>query len=184
MDLTLPKNLDKMNWGQLYHYAIKLRSMVIRLERQVKDLEQTLECKGQIQSFQHDDSAYAIQHNITKRIYIGSSDSIKYRIQTHLSALRHGKHPIELMQKDFNDYGEDYSFYLLKADTWWSNPVEKKMQYMFQTGDPQHGYNYKENLYRDSFNGFKELTYDDIYGNGQIYRRNVVESDEVFEDET
>lgn len=41
---------------------------------------------------------YAIQHNKTKRIYIGSSANVP---------------TIKDMQKDFDDFGEDFSLFIL-----------------------------------------------------------------------
>ena len=56
---------------------------------------------------------YAIMHNKTRRIYIGSTERGSHRLKNHLNALRAGKHKNKLMQDDFDKYGEDYSFYQL-----------------------------------------------------------------------
>lgn len=57
---------------------------------------------------------YAIQHNVTKKIYIGKSKNVYKRYEQHLSALRHKNHTSLEMQKDFNEYGEDYSVFVLE----------------------------------------------------------------------
>ena len=56
---------------------------------------------------------YAIQHNTTKRIYIGSSVDVEARYMNHMYQLRAGKHIVEDMQDDFINYGEDYSLFIL-----------------------------------------------------------------------
>lgn len=86
---------------------------------------------------------YAIKHNITKRIYIGStSQSVEMRYRHHISTLRHKKHSSKLMQKDFNEFGEDYSVYIL-GDI--NNIDEKDKEYEFMkehdTFNPDKGYN-------------------------------------------
>ena len=56
---------------------------------------------------------YAIRHNVTGRVYVGSSAAPIKRIRSHLNALRRGKHNNSAMQSDFDLYGDDYSaFYL------------------------------------------------------------------------
>ena len=64
----------------------------------------------------------------------------------HLSQLRSGKHPVEKMQEDCDKYGFDYSVAVLmdgrteKVD----RLSERFFQLLYQTRDPEHGYNYKE----------------------------------------
>lgn len=57
---------------------------------------------------------YAIQHNITKRIYVGCSQCPKGRIQAHLAALKRHCHSSAEMQKDFDEYGNDFSAFGLE----------------------------------------------------------------------
>ena len=56
---------------------------------------------------------YAIRHNVTNRVYIGSSCHIDKRFMEHISALRSHRHPVEDMQADFDQYGEDFSFTII-----------------------------------------------------------------------
>lgn len=88
---------------------------------------------------------YAIKHNKTNRIYIGSSERVCWRIKDHLKLLRTGKHKNELMQSDFNDFGEDYSFYALDVvPTQWFKEREYYWMLYFETYNKEKGYNYKD----------------------------------------
>ena len=62
-------------------------------------------------------SVYAIQHNKTKKIYIGSSINPKSRYLSHMYALRKGKHVNPDMQSDFDEHGEDYSLFIIDEIT-------------------------------------------------------------------
>ena len=62
---------------------------------------------------------YAIKHNVTKRIYVGSTKYPKERFANHLSMLRNGKHIVEDMQKDFDEYGEDFTL----SSLWIREPI-------------------------------------------------------------
>lgn len=88
---------------------------------------------------------YAIKHNQTQRMYIGSSSNVDSRIRAHLSMLRTGKHINKSMQDDYNRYGENFSFYELATI---NSYAEKNKEYEFQkkykTKDPEFGYNYAD----------------------------------------
>lgn len=59
---------------------------------------------------------YAIQHNVTKRIYVGyTTRPIKFRFTAHIAALRRHKHPSKAMQTDFDEYGEDFTIINLES---------------------------------------------------------------------
>ena len=92
---------------------------------------------------------YAMRHNKTKRIYIGSSERVCWRINDHLKALRNGRHTNELMQKDFDEFGEDYSFYSLDVIPLqdFSDREYYWMMY-FETYNKDKGYNYKDQTSR------------------------------------
>ena len=88
---------------------------------------------------------YAIKHNITKRIYIGSSKSAEKRFKAHLGNLRCKKHPVEDMQSDYDKYGEDFTFAVIGeirnyADRHWEYDLMK----LFGTNVRGQGYNYKD----------------------------------------
>lgn len=57
---------------------------------------------------------YAIQHNKTHRIYIGSTLNVSDRYYNHIFKLRKGEHQSQEMQEDYDAYGEDYSVYVLE----------------------------------------------------------------------
>lgn len=92
---------------------------------------------------------YALQHNKTKRMYIGSSANIERRYLQHISALRVGHHPVEDLQKDFDRYGEDFSLFALERITKWA---ERNREYewmvKYKTYIRGIGYNYKDHATR------------------------------------
>ena len=57
---------------------------------------------------------YAIQHNKTRKIYIGCSKNVGKRYLEHISLLRRGTHSSAEMQSDFNNYGADFSLFVLQ----------------------------------------------------------------------
>lgn len=101
---------------------------------------------------------YAIQHNRTKKIYIGSSKDIKTRYMNHIYQLRKGSHPIEDMQSDYDKYGEDYSLFVLEELTKW-NDRRKEYEWMkiYKSYDRQYGYNYKDRAFANSQNSFLDM---------------------------
>jgi CRISPR/Cas system CMR-associated protein Cmr1 (group 7 of RAMP superfamily) len=58
-------------------------------------------------------SIYKITHIPTGRVYVGSSHNPEFRLKSHLSALRNGRHPVEDMQADFDELGENYNFSII-----------------------------------------------------------------------
>lgn len=88
---------------------------------------------------------YAIRHNPTQRMYIGSSADVKRRINNHMKALRNGSHTVGDMQKDFNVHGEDYSFFILdEIKTWADRSKEYFWMKKYNTCTRGVGYNYKD----------------------------------------
>lgn len=98
---------------------------------------------------------YAIQHKTTGRIYVGSTkrQDITDRIMQHIWKLRRGEHPIELMQEDFNRYGENYDFFSLGEYREYADNKDvmkqKEYDYMekFGTDNPAVGYNYNDKYF-------------------------------------
>ena len=90
---------------------------------------------------------YAIQHNVTKKIYIGSSNDVSTRYLGHMYALRSNKHSVEDMQDDFNKYGEDYSVFVL-GDIETQKEKYKEYEFMlkYNTYIRDVGYNYKDSV--------------------------------------
>lgn len=52
------------------------------------------------------EGVYVLKNIVNNKSYIGSSSNIGNRITKHMSLLRHNKHDNNLLQKDFNLYGE------------------------------------------------------------------------------
>ncbi len=90
---------------------------------------------------------YAIQHNVTKRIYIGSSADVNSRYMSHMYKLRSGKHHIEDMQDDFIKYGEDYSLFILGEIINYEDRF-KECEWMekYKSFVRGIGYNYKDHV--------------------------------------
>ena len=86
---------------------------------------------------------YALQHNKTKRIYVGCTERVG-RIDRHLSSLKSGKHKVELMQRDCDENGLDFTAYTLEIVDGVGWDAEKKWMQYFCTGDERYGYNYKD----------------------------------------
>lgn len=90
---------------------------------------------------------YAIKHNVTKRIYVGSTKDPKHRFATHLSMLRNGKHIVEDMQKDFDEYGDNFTFFILETVP---DYKDRGREYEFMLFLESHirgkGYNYKDHV--------------------------------------
>ena len=94
---------------------------------------------------------YAIQHNVTKKIYVGSSRNAENRYKAHLAQLKGGKHPNEDMQSDYNQYGADYSFFILdEIPTFEQKSKEKEWMRKLKSYIRSKGYNYKDPSFKDS----------------------------------
>lgn len=89
---------------------------------------------------------YAIQHNITKRIYIGKSGSAENRIKKHMRDLLSGWHSNSELQKEFDEYGMEFSFYLIEDNVDANISREREMYWMsvFRSTDKKTGYNLAE----------------------------------------
>lgn len=103
-------------------------------------------------------------HNVTKRKYIGSTDRGTWRIDDHLKALRRGNHPNEYMQNDFNEHGEDYSFYCLDViPTHFHKDREYYWMAVFETYDKEKGYNCKDRAAQPiNIENFPEISKEEI----------------------
>ena len=49
------------------------------------------------------DGYYILRHHPSRRIYVGSTNDLDSRIRHHLAALARGKHPIDELQRLYND---------------------------------------------------------------------------------
>ena len=92
---------------------------------------------------------YELKHNSTGKAYIGISHNPKQRLSNHLYALRHGSHPVEDLQADFNAHGEDISFRILEEIlTKDKRGREFAWQLKLRTLERSSGYNYKDPVTR------------------------------------
>lgn len=91
---------------------------------------------------------YLIRHDVTGRVYIGSSADIETRYMNHMYALRAGNHPVEDMQKDFDEYGEKFTFTVVDEITT-MDECEKEYEWMreFKSYVRGVGYNYKDHVF-------------------------------------
>jgi|APSaa5957512622_1039677.scaffolds.fasta_scaffold69422_2 group I intron endonuclease len=59
---------------------------------------------------------YKITNNVNGKFYIGSSNNVYRRFNSHLSSLRSNSHSNEILQRSWNKYGEDnFSFAILEV---------------------------------------------------------------------
>jgi hypothetical protein len=85
---------------------------------------------------------YAIQHKITKKIYIGITNSLESRYKSHMSLLKNNKHTAPLMQEEYNKYGGIYDVFVLDEVRSFSERF-KEYEWMrfYNTQNPEYGYN-------------------------------------------
>lgn len=90
-------------------------------------------------------SIYEITHLPTGRKYVGSSTDVMKRWKKHLWELQKGIHPVEDMQRDYDQYGNEYSFAIIGriAD---ESEAHKEYDCMIErrSNIKGHGYNYKD----------------------------------------
>ena len=85
---------------------------------------------------------YAIQHRITKKMYIGISNNLEKRFEAHLSLLRNNKHNSPLMQSEFNKYGGFYDVFILEEiHSYTERYKEYEWMQFYKTQDELYGYN-------------------------------------------
>lgn len=104
---------------------------------------------------------YAIRHNKTGRIYVGSTSSPKSRIMSHLNAIKGGYHYNELMNEDYVNYGDDYSVFILDVSTSIYDTREFIWMDYLNTRDPKYGYNQKDQSNSFSLSRKKEYRLQD-----------------------
>lgn len=69
---------------------------------------------------------YALQHLVTKKIYVGNTKNLKRRFINHISSLAIGEHWCAELQKDFDLYGNEILFYILEE---YENPKQRVHAY-------------------------------------------------------
>jgi group I intron endonuclease len=82
-------------------------------------------------------------------MYIGSSYNVTKRYQTHMSSLNTGNHPVEDMQRDFDEYGEDFTLFILdEINTMDEKDKEYDWMHKYNSIERGVGYNYKDHTTR------------------------------------
>lgn len=94
-------------------------------------------------------SVYALQLLSTKKIYVGYSHDLRFRLKEHLSRLRSGRHPNKELQKDFDgcpDKDHPVKLFVLEKDIPYVERRVRELDYIVQlrTYLPQFGYNTAE----------------------------------------
>ena len=88
---------------------------------------------------------YAIQHNVTKKLYVGCTTR-RRRFRQHECQLKRNKHPSKAMQEDANKYGVDFTPYIIEIFNGTSNDAAARESYWiryFDSDNPDRGYNYR-----------------------------------------
>ena len=103
---------------------------------------------------------YAIQHNVTKRIYVGVTNVAEHRIKQHLHKLLQGNHSNNEMQSDFNKYGFDYSFFVIESEIRDSLAFERERYWMNILGSNRKdtGYNLSKSEKPCDISLFEKIT--------------------------
>lgn len=103
---------------------------------------------------------YALKHEPTGKIYVGSTHDVINRVRTHISLLKRGYHTNVAMQEDFNRYGEGYVVFVLDGIQGWS---DRNKEYLWMDAlkarDPERGYNGKEKARATALTGIKGIWY-------------------------
>ena len=88
---------------------------------------------------------YALIHEPTGKVYVGSTRQISSRIQLHMEALKRGAHKAPGMQDDYNKYGGPYTVRILEVIRG-SRPTDMGSLWMDALGsrDPERGYNARD----------------------------------------
>lgn len=95
---------------------------------------------------------YAIQHNKTKKVYVGVTKVLRRRLIEHLSDLERGSHSSFRLQEDYDKFGNDLSFWVLengegreisKKYDGYKNQYDREDFWIktFQATDSRYGYN-------------------------------------------
>ena len=127
---------------------------------------------------------YRIRCVANDKSYIGRTSCLESRINHHVSMLRSNKHTNELMQSDFNKYGEE-SFkvsvldissekvHINQAPKGRVSP-EKLYMALYKTYDKNYGYNYKDPAYHPRRNHTKKEKKTERNHHGSGSRQNPV----------
>ena len=122
-----------------------------------------------------DKSIYAIQHNVTKRVYVGTSMRVEQRIREHIGHLRHHNHINPELQKDYDLYGEDYSYFLLETGIGFMDCFDREYEWMciLNSNVKETGYNLGRKYRPRKLESFEKINVK--IGKMQTHKRKVKE---------
>lgn len=93
-------------------------------------------------------TVYAIRHNKTNRVYVGSSYKPERRIEEHKRFLKKGCHSVADMQADYNQYGDDYTIeYLEVIERFEDRSHEYEWMRRLKSHNRGTGYNYEDRVF-------------------------------------
>ena len=90
---------------------------------------------------------YKVKNSENGRVYIGMTSRPEQRFKMHISQLKHKTHPCELMQEDFDNFGEDaFSMEILEEIEYRAQKSRNERDWMikYKTYDERYGYNYAD----------------------------------------
>ena len=92
------------------------------------------------------DYVYLLKNKMTKRIYVGRSRMPQTRFEKHMSDLRANRHINDLMQTDFNEYGqESFEIEIVEQNKNLTRTgIEGGWMIKLKTYDKRYGYNHKD----------------------------------------
>ena len=88
---------------------------------------------------------YSIRHNVTGRVYIGSSAHVEERYKNHMYALKSHRHLVGDMQEDFDKFGDNFTFTVLdEISSYEERHKEYDWMEKFSSYKRGTGYNYND----------------------------------------
>ena len=108
------------------------------------------------------------------RVYIGKSYRPETRKKTHITSLRCGKHPVALLQADYDRYGEAaFVFTVLEevdrqsvgskngSPQYADSLREKELMIQYKSYLPEYGYNYNDHYFHPVWGPHRKFKHTD-----------------------
>ena len=87
---------------------------------------------------------YALRHDATGKVYVGSTSNLHARILMHINCLKRGEHQVPGFQSDYDQH-ENKNLSVTVLDTvenWDEKDREYEWMDRYKAHDPRYGYNY------------------------------------------
>lgn len=119
---------------------------------------------------------YAIQHDVTKRVYVGCAHNIHFRYLSHLRELKGHRHKSQRMQEDFDKYGACYTITKLDEakDGWeringrpYAYRTLKELGWMMRLNSVEEGYNSQDRTAKRTISAHF-VNFEDYIGEVQV----------------